>query len=322
MQRMTRRQLTLAAAALGTLSGVAPVRAADPTVAVGFFFPGAPIHRPQLLEALALIDRSPAFFSWFIAWANQLDVTATLPDFAALDLLADLGITPMVTWEPWDPLAGIDQPFFAPQRIAGGHFDDYVRYWAENVAAWGKPIYLRVFHELNGTWYPWGIHNDPKDIVDAWRYLHMRFRDAGARNVRWVWCLDATLGDADLRALYPGDAYVDWLGLDVYNWGEVRPDVGWRSFGEIVGPVYGEVVSIADKPLMIAETASVEEGGDKAEWITTAYATLTEAFPKVAAINWFNDVTNGADWRVDTSAPSLEAFRAAIAAPDMQGPLT
>ncbi len=323
MRLITRRQLTLgAAAATMTMGRKAIAQTPDVTdVAVGFFFPGAPLHRPQLIEALELIGRKPAFFSWFVAWDPQPDPASTLPDLEAMELITNLGIVPMITWEPWDPLMGADQPFFAPERIANGHFDDYVRAWATAIADWGKPIYLRVFHELNASWYPWGTQNDPRHLVDAWRYLHMRFREAGARNVRWVWCPDASLGDVDLRALYPGDAYVDWLGLDGYNWGDVRPESGWRSFGEIIGPVYGGITALADKPLMIAETASVEQGGDKAEWIATAYASLPTAFPRIKAINWFNDVTQGADWRVDTSRPALDAFRAAIATPSMQGVL-
>ncbi|MBI4795197.1 MAG: hypothetical protein HY790_05055 [Deltaproteobacteria bacterium] len=73
---------------------------------------------------------------------------------------------------------------------------------------------------------------------------------------------------------YPGDDYVDLLGMDGYNWGTTQTmekngwQSRWRSFQEIFAPMYQELRSLSPhKPLLVFETASAMEGGDKAWWI-------------------------------------------------------
>ena len=59
---------------------------------------------------------------------------------------------------------------------------------------------------------------------------------------------------------------------------------------------------------MICEIASAERGGDKAAWIAEMDAQLRGRFSKVRAVVWF-DTNKETDWRVDSSAASLRAFR-------------
>ena len=79
---------------------------------------------------------------------------------------------------------------------------------------------------------------------------------SGANNVNWVWCpnIDPDGIFYDLSSLYPGDAYVDWTGLDGYNWGTnpTKPD-RWLSFDELYGSTYHRIAdTIApSKPLLI-----------------------------------------------------------------------
>lgn len=59
---------------------------------------------------------------------------------------------------------------------------------------------------------------------------------------------------------------------DGYNYGtSPSHDVGWESFYDLFKPTYDELQTLApEKPVMIAETASTEDGGSKAAWITDA----------------------------------------------------
>src|SRR5581483_2417544 len=105
---------------------------------------------------------------------------------------------------------------------------------------------------------------------------------------------------------YPGDAYVDWVGIDGYNWGTSQSWSSWQSLADIVGPVYRDYA--AKKPIMVAETASAEAGGDKAAWIQAAASSLARDFPAVRAFLWF-EVSKETDWRVESSTSALAAFR-------------
>jgi len=77
--------------------------------------------------------------------------------------------------------------------------------------------------------------------------------------------------------------------------------------------------SHTNKPVMISETASTEVGGDKAQWITSAFAQLPVRFPRIESLTWFN-TNKETDWRVESSPASLEAFRTAVAGADHTPP--
>jgi beta-mannanase len=140
------------------------------------------------------------------------------------------------------------------------------------------------------------------------------FRSEGAGNVRWVWCPFSTQPPrraADgWRAYYPGDRYVDWIGMDGYNWGTTRSWSRWQPFGEIFGPPYRDYAG--RKPLMICEVASAEAGGDKGSWIDEMGAELSGRFSKIEAVVWF-DAKKETDWCVDSSERALHAFRSLVA---------
>ena len=76
---------------------------------------------------------------------------------------------------------------------------------------------------MNGTWEsysPGRNGNTASDFIAMWRHFHNIVRDAGARNVTWVWCPTSIRGrQVHVRtvSVYPGDSYVDWTCLDGYN---------------------------------------------------------------------------------------------------------
>ena len=169
---------------------------------------------------------------------------------------------------------------------------------------------------MNGNWYPWdGSHNGANasataKYIAAYRRIHDLFVSAGATNVVWVFCpnVDSVPGDAwnQWSNYYPGDAYVDWMGFDGYNWGTVQTGSSWRTFANIAGTIYTGLAG-KGKPIMIAETASTELGGDKAAWIAGLLPVLGGSFPSIRAVVWFH-MNKETDWRVDSSPAAREAF--------------
>ena len=71
------------------------------------------------------------------------------------------------------------------------------------------PLLWRPLHEASGGWFWWGAKG-PGPFIELWRLMHDRFVNYhGLHNLIWVY----TVGDA---AWYPGDAYVDIVGMDIY----------------------------------------------------------------------------------------------------------
>jgi beta-mannanase len=178
-------------------------------------------------------------------------------------------------------------------------------------------VEIRLMHEMNGTWYPWGRGvdgNQPQDFVAAWQHVVDRFRALGVTNVRWMWAPNAVYtGAAPLAPLYPGDAYVDDVGLSNYNWGDQSHDgfaTSWATFGDLFDASIAQVRALTHRPLWIAGTGSTDEGGSKAAWIAAMFQALAQR-PDIAGLVWFDreDINARADWRIENDAAAVAAWR-------------
>jgi beta-mannanase len=220
----------------------------------------------------------------------------------------------MITWMSDDPTAASPSAYTA-QAILAGQYDAYVRAWAAGLRAAGGPVLLRFDHEMNGNWSAWspGVNGQTAaGFVAAWRHVHDIFAAAGASNVQWVWSPNVVYnGSVPLADLYPGDAYVDRVGIDGYNWGTSDRDHNWQSFASVFDATLAQVAQLTSRPAMIAEVASTEVGGDKAAWITDFFAGLSRR-PAIGGFIWF-DINKETDWRLDSSAPARSSFAAGLA---------
>jgi beta-mannanase len=276
----------------------------------------------ELPHALPSVDLWERNLKWPVEWLSIYQAwQSPYRDFYshALSEINRTGRTAIVTWEPWAlPVPGKaphDQIRFSLKRILAGNYDEYIWNWAQTSKSVSLPYFLRPMHEMNGNWYPWcGTvnGNQPEEYVRAWRYLHGIFQAAGATQVSWVWCPYAvSFPRWDKNAIscyYPGDAYVDWVALDGYNWGNTQTWSRWQTFEETFSSGYEAITRLTDKPLLIAEVASAESGGDKSLWIRSAFEAWIQSFPRIEGLIWFN-VNKECDWRINSSAGALLAFR-------------
>lgn len=261
-----------------------------------------------------LSGRMPDLVMFFQAWGNSdRDFKDWLP------VLDSMGVTPIITWEPWDRTEFIDQRVYTQESILAGEHDPYIDNWARRAAEYGNPIYLRFAHEMNTPpgktyWYPW--QGNPEQYVAVWRYVHDRFVAAGAINVSWVWSV-AWMND-DARLYYPGDEYVDAVGITILNFGAGKPDSRWRSFAELYSIQQSRVLAFR-KPVLITELATAEQGGDKGAWIAAIGDDIRSRFPEIQGLVWLNYTVSreyeAINWRVDSSPAALEGWRRLVSHP-------
>ncbi|HWF33741.1 MAG TPA: glycosyltransferase [Solirubrobacteraceae bacterium] len=249
---------------------------------------------------------------WFADWQHAH------VEQSQLRAIARRGSIPEISWEPWDYMVGLrrPQPDYTLASIIDGRHDAYIRAWAQQLHAYGGPVLLRFAQEMNGDWYPWSEStngNLPGQFVVAWRHVHDIFTAEHATNVKWVWSPVARYGVALSTTDYPGDAYVDVLGLSGFNGGTALPWTGWRSFSSLFNGSIATLHRLApSKPIQISEVGSAEAGGDKAAWIANMFSDL-RAHPQVTSVVWF-DLRKQTDWRINSSPASGQAFATAVAA--------
>ena len=178
-----------------------------------------------------------------------------------------------------------------PAKIARGDFDGYITRVATAIRDQEWPLAIRFAHEMNGNWYPWSEQtsgNRPGDYVRAWRHVHDIFRRVGATNVVWIWSPNIVrpVPGIDLRRLYPGDAYVDWIGLVGYA-------VTERTAAAVFDPSLAVLARFTDKPVIITETG-VQPSDFKSAWITDFFRWLPTRRQVIGFI-WFEYNKEGRD---------------------------
>jgi Glycosyl hydrolase family 26 len=301
------------------------VHSVPPTRFLGMFQDGDPVSIATNVESDYGV--TPASVMWFDSWGSG----QAFPVDAARTLWRH-GIMPHYTWEPWNTALGPNDPGqIHLSDIIAGTWDTYIKARAKEFAAVRLPIMVRWGHEFNGNWYPWGIANnnaDPSLYVQAYRHVHDLVEAAGARNVQWVWAFNnGSSPDEpynDPAAAYPGDDYVDWVGIDGYNWGfgpswDPAGD-HWASFDETFATAYAKARAIApQRPVMLGEFASTEDGGDKAQWLADMNAELRSgAYPDLRLLTYF-DLNKEESWSPSSSPAALAAFTSWVQARYMKG---
>ena len=186
-------------------------------------------------------------------------------------------------------------------NVLDGKYDYYLGMYAQAVAKNGKPVLFRLCNEMNGDWCIYSAAVNSKDAelyVEFYRYIYRIFEKYGAlANTIWVWNPNERsypdFGWNHALCYYPGDEYVDVVGLTGYNNGTYYASVGerWRSFYEIYDGLYWQYDAWFSQPMMITEFACSSYGGDKAAWVEHMLNRIGN-YPGIKAAVWWD----GCDW--------------------------
>lgn len=281
----------------------------------GLSTPQAPWSSKELDKLATAAGARPTMLTYFVKWTEDFRPDAVKASY-------DQGALPVVTWEPWAGTGkGINQRAYALSKIISGRFDAYITKFATAVRDQRWPVAIRFAHEMNGVWYPWSEElsgNQKGEYVKAWRHVHGLFKKAGAANVIWIWSPNILrpVPDVALRPLYPGDAYVDWVGMVGYA-------VRESTAAAVYQPTITALRKFTKKPLVITETGA-QPGPRKATWIKDFFRWLPK-HPYVVGFVWFeysDDQGGTADWRFTATAATAKAFRTGLASVKLAAPPT
>lgn len=204
------------------------------------------------------------------------------------------------------PLIQLNPRNIALARIAAGGYDAQISQYARAVRAFRCPVILSFGHEMNGWWYTWGRPwTTPATFIAAWRHIHDVFAAQHVTNVIWSW--DPThqyrhKGASLAGKWYPGDAYVNWIGVDGY--------LGHgQTFADVFATQLRNIRSVTGKPVYLAETG-VAGGPGQAWQIANLFAALRKY--NLTGLVWF-DLNRKQPWRLEGRPAALAAYRKAVA---------
>lgn len=139
-----------------------------------------------------------------------------------------------VSWHTDNPVTdgdSWDQTPAVAQILAGGEVSDKYDLWLDRVAEFLKsvkhrgrqvPVIFRPYHEMNGAWFWWGDpHTSVQDYVTLWKYTVKKLRDDHKlHNLLYTYSPNKLNPNDYYMKLYPGDDYVDILGIDIYDFND------------------------------------------------------------------------------------------------------
>ena len=199
---------------------------------------------------------------------------------------------------------------------------DYDRRWLDignaiNAAGLQDRVVVRLGWEFDGDWYEWSA-TDPAAFAQCWRHV-VTAAESVAPGVRWAWNVSRGPNhiSADSTRAYPGDDYVDTIGVDSSDF--YPPATDESSWAEHLNGEYGlnhwlDFARLHHKSLSIPEWGSVsgtqEEAGhdnpfyigkmheffaQNASWIGyEAYFDTTESYWRSELVNDRSDLPRAA----------------------------
>lgn len=250
-----------------------------------------------------------------------------------LQIINHHGAVPLVFWSPWDKPYEQDKgpDRFSLEAILSGKWDAYIDSWAQQAKSFHHTILVAWGLEMNGTWFPWSgtFYGGKKTGADVYkktyRYVVDRVRAQGVTNILWVFHVNNYSYPLDdwnqMAAYYPGDDYVDWLGMSAY--GKQFNKDPWVSASDCLTYAYKDLCALnPTKPVMLAEWGIGEfpDAGDKAAWITDAFKIMTTKMPRLKAAifwheRWENEDGSFSNLRATSSPQAVEAYRQGVADP-------
>ncbi|MCD0451154.1 hypothetical protein LO762_18400 [Actinocorallia sp. API 0066] len=239
------------------------------------------------------------------------------------------------------PFADVEPYEGTLKEFAEGKYDRDIESYATAVKNSNIPIAYSWGHEMNGWWYPWGYcsksgefkgngtkkdpedigdackgeskENTPEDFVAAWKHIHDVFTRLGVGNVIWVWSPNTAQGDGmpALKEFYPGDEYVDWIGISGYMYETKGERDNPAIFKDLWGDIYQETRTFTRKPFVIAETgstASLRRPNDVRRLFNG-----THKYRDILGFVWFEvkkvEFGNETDFRVAANPKAVQAYR-------------
>lgn len=202
-----------------------------------------------------------------------------------LALVQARGRWPFVTIEPWCDRTITSLPSELLSDVTKGKYDHTIQQLGGEIAAFRGLVFLRWGHAMENLTgrYPWASHNAAL-YQKAYRHFVSTCR-LSANNIAYVW---SPAGDRDLARYWPGEQFVDCVGLSVLEFAGSDRDYHQttRSFHDQMAEKYTRVARYK-KPVVISECGVTGSEEYQLSWLSGALQDLGR-YPLLKALIYFN----------------------------------
>jgi hypothetical protein len=264
-----------------------------PASYLGVYETGSPPAYEPVADFAKAAGKQPNLVGYYSGWSAPFEAS-----FA--DRMRMHGAIPFVQIDPTDAVVA---------QITAGHYDDYLRSYADSVRDFGHAVVIGFGHEMNAPTYSWGYgHLPPSTFVAAWRHIVTLFRSEGADNVTWLWTINADRpGTGPIAEWWPGAKYVSWVGVDGYYY---RPS---DTFASVFGRTIDQVRAFTNSPVLLSETAVGPRAGQFAK-IGDLFAGIREY--NTLGLVWFDKAQHHGiyhqDWHIEDNLTAERAFQLGV----------
>jgi hypothetical protein len=195
-----------------------------------------------------------------------------------------------------------ERPEYSLSACSRGAYDGQWRKFGLNIAKTGleSRTIVRLAWEFNGDWQQWAAR-EPADFVRCWRHVFAA-AESTAPGLRWDWAVNRGSSAGvmkDPRAAWPGERYVDIVGIDTYDgWPAVLSQDGWNAqYGGAYGLKFwadfarskGKRLSVPEWGLHRGSAWAGHNGGDNPYYIRKMFGFFAEQRGNLAYEAYFND---------------------------------
>ena len=242
----------------------------------------------------------PDIVAWFEPWYSR---GSTIK----LDLCSNKqNAIPFISWEPHN---------IRLNDIASGEEDDYIRQFLETLSRYTKntDVLIRFAHEMEMrpkykfAWYGWQAENDPDAYIAAWQHIVTLGREIDP-SIKWVWSPNRS--DKYSAPFYPGDEYVDYVGITL----NLREDDEYynlyRNFRDfyVIDGIREHLESYGKKIIITEAGYSNPDSEKKQDFLRSAFDYLIED-PMLAGIVFYNErITSFRDYNITDNPDLMKEF--------------
>ncbi len=277
----------------------------------------------------------------WVYFSNNWGVDGIVFPKEKVEIIAGTNAIPFIRMMPRKVMGDSQDKTFSLQKIIDGEFDEQLAQYARDVRAYGDKILLDFGVEMNGDWFPWaGVNNGgaetegfgapdkadgPERFIAAYRHIVDIFKAEEVDNVTWFFHPDISSHPEadwnDLRNYYPGDDYVDWVGVSAYGTQNVHDDE-YIWFYDLMDKNDHKLLDFTkNKPIALLEFGVTDNYPQisKGEWFNDMFDYVLDPDSPIQfrAIsvwheNWTRPDESQATLRLDSSADSLKTFKSRI----------